>query len=128
MALYQQLISSIAVLAGLIGLAMFLRWIGIIKEEDGQIFSKLVTQITLPALIFVSLAKTSIDWSEGFLVLIMFVAEISSLGTRLGVGPVDEAIWSSARRFHVGLRLWEFIVTRLRTDQPGIPGKCSSIN
>jgi predicted permease len=79
MALYQQLISSIAVLVGLIGLAMFLRWIGIIKEEDGQIFSKLVTQITLPALIFVSLAKTSIDWSEGFLVLIMLVAEISSL-------------------------------------------------
>ena len=79
MALYQQLISSIAVLVGLIGLAMFLRWIGIIKEEDGQVFSKLVTQITLPALIFVSLAKTSIEWSEAFLALIMFVAEISSL-------------------------------------------------
>jgi hypothetical protein len=79
MGLYQQLISSIAVLVGLIGLAMFLRWIGIIDEEDGRVFSKLVTHITLPALIFVSLAKTSIDWSEGFLALIMFVAEILSL-------------------------------------------------
>ena len=79
MAIYQQLISSIAVLVGLIGLAMFLRWIGIVKEKDGQVFSKLVTQITLPALIFVSLAKTSIEWSEGFLALIMFIAEIASL-------------------------------------------------
>ena len=35
---YQKLILSIALLVGLISLAMFLRWIGIIKEEDEGFF------------------------------------------------------------------------------------------
>ena len=59
MALYGKLISSIAVLVGLICLAMLLRRIDLIREEDCPLFSKLVTHITLPALIFVSLAETS---------------------------------------------------------------------
>lgn len=79
MALYGKLVSSIAVLVGLICLAMLLRRIGLIREEDGPIFSKLVTHITLPALIFISLAKTSIDWSEGILALIMLMAEMLAL-------------------------------------------------
>jgi len=54
--------SAIFVLMGLILLAMGLRRIGLVKEEQGPLFSALVTRITLPALIFSSLARSVLHW------------------------------------------------------------------
>jgi len=75
-----RLLASIAVLLGLICIASFLRHKGIVKEEHGGAFAKLVTHVTLPALIFISLASTTIQWSETWLALIMFIAELLALG------------------------------------------------
>jgi len=75
-----RLIASIVVLLGLICLASFLRHRGVLKEEHGGVFAGLVTQVTLPALIFVSLATTSIEWGEAWLALIMLGAELVALG------------------------------------------------
>lgn len=80
MSIYARLIASIAVLLGLICFAAFLRHKGIVKEEHGGVFAKLVTHGTLPALIFVSLAHTTIIWSQAWLALIMLVAELLALG------------------------------------------------
>nr|WP_321513920.1 AEC family transporter [uncultured Pseudodesulfovibrio sp.] len=80
MTIYARLITSIAILLGLICFAAFMRHKGFIREEHGSIFSKLVTHATLPALIFVSLARTSIMWSETWLALIMLMAELVALG------------------------------------------------
>lgn len=80
MTIYARLITSVAILLGLICFASFLRHKGFIKEEHGGIFAKLVTHATLPALIFVSLAHTTIIWSQAWLALIMLVAELLALG------------------------------------------------
>ncbi|EGB14331.1 Auxin Efflux Carrier [Pseudodesulfovibrio mercurii] len=79
MSIYARLITSVFVLLGLICFAAYLRRREFIKEEHGGIFAKLVTHATLPALIFTSLARTTIVWSEAWLALIMVVAELFAL-------------------------------------------------
>ncbi len=74
-----RLITSVIVLLALICFAAFLRHKGFLKDEHGGVFAKLVTHCTLPALIFISLAKTTIQWSEAWLALIMLVTEILAL-------------------------------------------------
>ena len=73
------LITSVIVLLALICFAAFLRSRGFLKDEHGGVFAKLVTHCTLPALIFISLANTTIHWSEAWLALIMLGAEILAL-------------------------------------------------
>lgn len=79
MPITSRLIASIAVLLGLICFASFLRHKGFLKDEHGGVFAKLVTHATLPALIFVSLANTDIDWSQAWFALIMLIAELLAL-------------------------------------------------
>jgi predicted permease len=80
MEIQTRVISSIVVLVGLILLAMVLRRVGLVKEEQGPLFSALVTRVTLPALIFTSLAKSVLHWEFALLALIMLAAEVASLG------------------------------------------------
>lgn len=80
MDIQSRVIASIIVLVGLICLAMLLRRSGLVKEEQGPLFSLLVTHVTLPALIFVSLAKSVLHWEYALLALIMLVAEVACLG------------------------------------------------
>lgn len=75
-----RVITSIAVLVGLIILAMWLRRVGVVKEEQGPLFSALVTRVTLPALIFTSLSRSVLHWEFAVLALIMLLAELASLG------------------------------------------------
>ncbi len=79
MPLVSRLFVSIAVLLALICFAAFLRHKGFLKEEHGGVFAKLVTHCTLPALIFTSLAHTTIQWGEAWLALIMIGAELTAL-------------------------------------------------
>lgn len=58
----QNLIQAIVVIFGLILLAMGLRRLGLVQEDYAQIFARLVTEITLPALIFISIAKQRVVW------------------------------------------------------------------
>ena len=86
MEIQARVILSIIVLISLICLSALLRWLGLVKEEDGALLSKLVTHVTLPALIFVSLAKSSLQLEYVLLALIMLVAEIVCLALAWFVG------------------------------------------
>jgi predicted permease len=79
MDIQSRIISAICVLLGLILLAMGLRRLGLIKEEHGPLFSVLVTRVTLPALIFGSLARSVLHWELALLAVIMLAAEVVSL-------------------------------------------------
>jgi hypothetical protein len=68
-----------SILVGLICFASFLRSKGFLKEEDGKLFSRLVTSITLPALIFHTLSHTQLEWKWGILAVIMLCSEIFCL-------------------------------------------------
>jgi len=60
MDVHARIVSSIAILLALIGLAVLLKRIGLVAEHHGEVFSKLITRITLPALILFSLARTEV--------------------------------------------------------------------
>ncbi len=90
-----RVVASITILVILICLVMVLRRIGLVKEEQGPLFSRLVTHVTLPSLIFVSLAKSILHWEYALLALVMLAAEISCLtlawlvGRRMRLGPAQ---------------------------------------
>lgn len=83
---YSRLVATIAVLVGLISLVVLLRGVGLVKEEQGPIFARLVTHVTLPALIFSSLAQTTLHGKQCLLALIMLVAEIVCLALAWAAG------------------------------------------
>ncbi len=58
----QNLIQAIVVIFGLILLAMGLRRLGLVQEDYAQIYARLVTEITLTALIFIFIAKQRVVW------------------------------------------------------------------
>lgn len=63
--------SSIIVLVVLICFAMVLKKVGLFAEHEGKAFSRLITNVTLPAVIFVSLARTELYWDDSLLPVIM---------------------------------------------------------
>lgn len=83
---YEKAVSSILVLVALIGVVVFLRKKGVIDGDSGPQFAKLVTQFTLPALIFFSLASTTFVWDQAILALVMLAAEIVCLGLAWFIG------------------------------------------
>jgi predicted permease len=86
MGIHLRVIASIGVLVALICLAMLLRRLSLLEEGHGKIFSRLVTHVTLPALIFASLAQTAIPWDELLLAFYMFAAELICLSLGWVIG------------------------------------------
>ena len=74
-----RIVSAIVILLALIFFTILLRRLGIIEEQHGKLFSKLITQITLPALILFSMARAELLFSEVELALIMFLASLFCL-------------------------------------------------
>jgi predicted permease len=73
----QSVIQAVAILIGLIFMAMALREWGVIKESDGGLFARLITQFTLPALIFSALSITSFDFDKLLLALVMIISQLA---------------------------------------------------
>ncbi len=71
----QSVIQSVGVLIGMIFLAMGLRRLGVIKEEQGGLFARLITQYTLPALIFGALSVSEFDLKKLLLAVVMIVSQ-----------------------------------------------------
>ncbi|MBU2518653.1 MAG: AEC family transporter [Proteobacteria bacterium] len=92
-----RVLSSIAVLVGLICLAVLLRKLKVLEESHGALFAKLVSQVTLPATIFVYLVEQPIPWEETQLAGIMFLAEVACLVLAWFVGR-----WFSLDRPRMG--------------------------
>jgi|LGVE01.1.fsa_nt_gb predicted permease len=86
MSIYLHTLASIFVLALVILLVVFLRHKGLLKQENGILFSQIVTQITLPALIFSALSRSVIEWQYLLLFLIMLGSEIILLFIAWGTG------------------------------------------
>lgn len=60
-------------------ICLLLRKLSIIKEEDGNVFAKLLTQAVLPAVIFLQLSATPIRAGQFLMVLSIFVVGVLSL-------------------------------------------------
>ena len=77
--MYGKIVISIAILMGVILVAVLLRSVGLIKEDQGKLFANLVTHVTLPALVFSSLSHAIIYLEYALLALLMVAAELISL-------------------------------------------------
>ncbi len=75
---------SVVILAGLVLGAAGLKRLGVLAEEHGPVLGRLVTQVTLPVLIFHSLAFGALQWSESVLALAMAGAELGCLALAWG--------------------------------------------
>jgi predicted permease len=60
-------------------LCLLLRKLSIVKAEDGKIFSRLLTQVVLPAVIFLQLSATPIKSNQFLLVFAVLVAGVLSM-------------------------------------------------
>jgi predicted permease len=62
--IYISLLESIAIILGLILIALLLRKKGIVSEDHRPLFARLVTDFSLPALIFTGLARENFEEAE----------------------------------------------------------------
>ena len=74
-----QAVTAVAVLLALFFLALLLKRLGMIEEAHGKVISRLVTHVTLPAIVLVSLSHSHILWNEFDLALIMLGAGLVCL-------------------------------------------------
>lgn len=72
--IYFSLLESIAIIVGLILTGLLLKKQSIISEEQRLVFGRLVTDLALPAMIFIGLARHSFEMSELVAVGIMAAA------------------------------------------------------
>jgi len=84
--IYGKVLFSITMIMSVILIALLLRRVGIIKEEDGKLFANLVTHVTLPALVFSSLSHATIYAEYALMALLMAVAELISLVIAWSIG------------------------------------------
>ncbi len=73
-------LSSIGVLLILIFGVMLFKRIGLLKEEHGRVCSTLVTKVTLPALIFLSLIHAELKWDQGMMTILLMGVSVVCLG------------------------------------------------
>jgi hypothetical protein len=71
--------SAILGLFALLSLVLALKRAGLLSETHEKLFSQLITRVTLPALIFHSLNKSHLVWSEAELSLVMLLVTLICL-------------------------------------------------
>lgn len=77
---YINTFSSISVLVLLICFVAVLRHVGVLKKEDGMLFSTIVTHVTLPALTFYVLSHSkALEWEYLIVILFVLLSEIAIL-------------------------------------------------
>jgi predicted permease len=72
-------VSALATLVGLILFALLLKRRGFLDETHGRIISRLVTNVTLPAVVLASLSRSRIQWNELGLATVMSGAGLTCL-------------------------------------------------
>ena len=75
----QSLFEGVIVMVAIISLVVLLKKITVLKKEDSLLFSRIVLQVTLPALIFSSLAVKVFDDRFVIMAAIMAVVEIGMI-------------------------------------------------
>ena len=76
---FTDILVSVLILAALVLGAAGLKRIGLLAPDHAPFLGRLVTQVTLPALILHALAFGALDWSESVLALAMAGAELGCL-------------------------------------------------
>ena len=81
---FQLLVNAIAVIVILYGLAVLLRQAGVLKEEHSLVLARIVTDLFLPAVIFINLAGKSIKLDQLAPAGVMLALELSMIALAWG--------------------------------------------
>lgn len=73
-------IETVLAFTAMVGVALLLKRLGILREQDSTLFARLLTQAVLPAVIFSQLVRNPIHGHQLWLVLIVLVAGMLSMG------------------------------------------------
>ena len=82
------LVEGVVMMVALISLTYLLKQLKVLKKEDSLIFSKLVLNVTLPAVIFSSLAIKTFNSEFILMALIMAIVEISLMVLAWGIAKI----------------------------------------
>lgn len=81
-------IESLLVLISVIFLGMFLRKWKLLKEEDGIVFTKIIINVTIPALIFYALSQQEFEAKKLMLALVMITSQVTCALLAWGVSTL----------------------------------------
>lgn len=84
----QSVIQSVGIVIIIILLGNFLRNINVIEEKNAPLFAKIITQITLPALIFSTLSRSVLYSEKLLLAVVMVSSEIMTALIAWGVSII----------------------------------------
>ncbi len=82
------LIEGVVVMFAIISLAVLLKRVGVLSKNDDQLFSRIVLQITLPAVIFSSLAVKQFDSEFLIMAVIMAAIEVGIMILAWGIATI----------------------------------------
>jgi len=82
------LIEGVVVMFAIISLAVLLKRVGVLSKNDDQLFSRIVLHITLPAVIFSSLAIKQFDSEFLIMAVIMAAIELSIIILAWGIATL----------------------------------------
>lgn len=85
MNVFHNLVNAILVMLCLYGLALWLRKKGTLVEAHSLTFARVVTDLCLPAIIFISLAQTTIQWRQIKPALVMLMLELLCIAIAWGI-------------------------------------------
>ncbi|MHC3995182.1 AEC family transporter [Thiomicrolovo sp. ZZH C-3] len=86
MEIYLHTLSSMLVLTGIIVLIASLRRSGMFSPDNGTLFASLITQLTLPALIFYALSHAALEWKYLLITGLMLAGELLLFALAWGAG------------------------------------------
>jgi predicted permease len=85
---FHQLVNAILVIVGIYAIALILKSRAILKEEHSLVLARIVTDVFLPAVVFVSLASQTIHPDQIEPALVMLGLEITFIGVAWGISSV----------------------------------------
>ena len=81
-------IQSVSIIVIMILMGMGFRNIGILKEDDSAVFARLITNYTLPALIFHALSTTEFETQKLLLALVMIISQLTCAFIAWGISTL----------------------------------------
>lgn len=84
----QSAIQALTVLISVIFLGKYLRQWGLLKESDGAVFTKIIINVTIPALIFSALSKQRFDPDKLMLAVTMIVSQLACAFLAWGISSI----------------------------------------
>jgi predicted permease len=122
---FQHLVDAILVIVGIYTVALVLKSRGVLKEEHSLFLSRIVTDVSLPAVVFVSLASRTVHLDQvepAFAMMgleLLFIGLAWAISSKLGFSRAQQGAIVFCSAFGSSAFLGYSIVQQMYPDTPG---------